>query len=250
MTESEWLQCTDPQEMLACLKGKVSDRKLRLFACACYYRVCHLLPHLLPGALAREAVQVAERFAEGMAAVDDLLDDLQEAIARVWEAIEALEERRRATQVGKSIALQPTHEALALAFHVLRSEASEAAYYASSTAYRAAAAIANPGAAPHARAFANSLAAEEKAQSDLLRCIFGHLFRPATIPSTVRTWNNATVVKLAQSIHARQTLDHLPILADALEEAGCDNADILDHLRGPGPHTRGCWALDLLLGRE
>ena len=44
--------------------------------------------------------------------------------------------------------------------------------------------------------------------------------------------------------------DRLAVLADALEEAGCDNADLLSHLRGPGPHVRGCWALDLLLGKE
>jgi hypothetical protein len=55
---------------------------------------------------------------------------------------------------------------------------------------------------------------------------------------------------LAQAIYDDRTFDHLPILADALEEAGCSVKEMLDHLRGPGPHVRGCWAVDLLLGRE
>jgi hypothetical protein len=63
-------------------------------------------------------------------------------------------------------------------------------------------------------------------------------------------WNDGTVVKLTQSIYECPRFDDLPILADALEEAGCDNADILAHLRGPGPHVRGCWVVDLLLNKE
>ena len=58
-----------------------------------------------------------------------------------------------------------------------------------------------------------------------------------------------TVVQLAQSIYDDRAFDRLPILADALEEAGCTDAAILDHCRGPGPHVRGCWAVDLLLGK-
>jgi hypothetical protein len=63
-------------------------------------------------------------------------------------------------------------------------------------------------------------------------------------------WNAATVWKIAQAIYDDRAFDCLPILADALEEAGCDNADILDHCRGPGPHVRGCWVVDMLLGKE
>jgi hypothetical protein len=55
---------------------------------------------------------------------------------------------------------------------------------------------------------------------------------------------------LVQGLYDERAFDHLPILADALEEAGCTNADILNHLRGPGPHVRGCWVVDLLLDKE
>jgi hypothetical protein len=58
------------------------------------------------------------------------------------------------------------------------------------------------------------------------------------------------VVKLAQVIYDERRFTDLPILADALEEAGCTNSDVLDHCRGPGPHVRGCWVVDLLLDKS
>jgi hypothetical protein len=63
------------------------------------------------------------------------------------------------------------------------------------------------------------------------------------------TWNGGTVVRMAQSINQQRTFDHLPVLADALEEAGCQDAEILAHCRQPGPHTAACWVVDWLLGR-
>jgi len=63
-------------------------------------------------------------------------------------------------------------------------------------------------------------------------------------------WLTGTVTSLAQAIYDERAFDRLPILADALEDAGCTNQDILAHCRQPGEHCRGCWALDLVLGRE
>jgi hypothetical protein len=93
---------------------------------------------------------------------------------------------------------------------------------------------------------------------DLLREVFGNPFRPPpTIDPAWLTWNDGTVVRLAQSAYEERhlpagTLDNgrLAVLADALEEAGCTDADILGHLRGPGPHVRGCWPVDLCLGKS
>jgi hypothetical protein len=84
-----------------------------------------------------------------------------------------------------------------------------------------------------------------KAQS--LRCIFGNPFRPLSIDPS---WLTTDVVVLATGIYQDRAFDRMPILADALQDAGCDNADILDHCRGPGPHVRGCWVVDLVLGKE
>jgi hypothetical protein len=83
-------------------------------------------------------------------------------------------------------------------------------------------------------------------QAALLREIFGNPFHPVTID---RAWLTANVAGLAQSIYDDRAFDRLPILADALEDAGCDNADILNHCRQPGEHVRGCWVVDLVLGK-
>ncbi len=84
----------------------------------------------------------------------------------------------------------------------------------------------------------------------LLRDIVGPLpFRDIPVDSAWITRNDRTVSRLAESIYTDRTFDHLPILADALEDAGCDNADLLAHCRGPGPHVRGCWVVDLILGK-
>jgi hypothetical protein len=85
--------------------------------------------------------------------------------------------------------------------------------------------------------------------ADLLRDVFGNPFRPAAVAPTWLAWHGETVPKLAQSVYDERAFERLPILADALEEAGCADAALLGHLRSPGPHARGCWALDLLLGK-
>ena len=85
--------------------------------------------------------------------------------------------------------------------------------------------------------------------SSVLRCIFGNPFRPSILRCS-RCDGDGIVYKLALHAYEAHAWDRLPILADALEEAGCDDVDVLAHLRGPGPHARGCWALDLVLGRE
>jgi hypothetical protein len=91
---------------------------------------------------------------------------------------------------------------------------------------------------------------EPAEKAAFLRDLFGNPFRPLAINPAWLAWNDGTVVKLAQSIYDDRAFDRLPILADALEDAGCNDAELLSHLRGPGPHVRGCWALDLILGRS
>jgi hypothetical protein len=105
---------------------------------------------------------------------------------------------------------------------------------------------------------ASALCVDETEGATLLRDIFGTLpFRPVAADPAWMSWDGGAVVKLAQAACDERHLpagtldkDRLAVLADALEEAGCTNADILGHLRGPGPHVRGCFALDALLGKE
>ena len=92
---------------------------------------------------------------------------------------------------------------------------------------------------------------ERNMQCSLLRDIFGNPFRPPpAMAFSWLSWNDDTILKLAQAIYDDRVFDRLPILADALEEAGCTNADILNHCRQPGEHVRGCWVVDLLLGKS
>jgi hypothetical protein len=90
---------------------------------------------------------------------------------------------------------------------------------------------------------------EYLAHCQLLRDILGNPFRQVTLNPA---WQTSTVTALAQAIYTDRAFDRLPILADALEDAGCDNADILNHCRQPSPteHVRGCWVVDLVLGKS
>jgi hypothetical protein len=89
---------------------------------------------------------------------------------------------------------------------------------------------------------------ERRAQCDLLRDLFGNPFRPAAIEPSWLEWNDRCVTRLARAIYDERKYQEMKILADALEEAGCTNPDILTHCRQPGEHVRGCWVIDLLLG--
>jgi hypothetical protein len=81
----------------------------------------------------------------------------------------------------------------------------------------------------------------------LVRDLFGNPFRPAVIvPSCL----NTAVLAIARGVYEERAFDQLSILADALEDAGCDNAEILTHCRRPGQHVRGCWVVDLILSNE
>jgi hypothetical protein len=89
--------------------------------------------------------------------------------------------------------------------------------------------------------------AERAAQANVLRDVFGNPFR---LVSADPAWRTPHVVKLAQAIYDEHRFQDLPVLADALEEAGCDRTEVLGHLRSPGPHVRGCYVVDLLLDKE
>jgi hypothetical protein len=86
-----------------------------------------------------------------------------------------------------------------------------------------------------------------RALSDRLRDVIGNPFRPITLETC---WRKPEVVSLAQVIEDEQAFERMGMLADSLEDVGCTNADIVGHCRGPGPHVRGCWLLDLILGKE
>ncbi len=254
MDENEWSVCTEPKRMLRFLLGtnypriqdveafpacRTSDRKLRLFACHCYYRV----RHLLVSPLAEAAVAVAEQFADGITT----MEDLQRVHALLQETLGTLEEPWRASRGAERTSLEPTYDAIALALQVTRPEAPKAAYYASSNAYLAVASLSNPGVAAYDSVLYASRSAEERAQADVLREIVGPLpFRPIRIEAA---WLSGTVIQVANAIYQEGRWQDMGVLADALEESGCRDELVLSHCRGPGPHAKGCYVADALLGR-
>jgi hypothetical protein len=106
--------------------------------------------------------------------------------------------------------------------------------------------MATPSAARYAE-WAVGTEDERRVQANLLRDIVGNSFRPVVIDPR---WLTSTVVDLARLIYEERCFERLPILADALMDAGCDDDELLNHCRGEGPHARGCWALDLILGKS
>jgi hypothetical protein len=89
-------------------------------------------------------------------------------------------------------------------------------------------------------------AEQVRRQVALVHCVFGNPFRPVT-PNPA--WLSRTATDIARQMYGSRDFGAMPILADALQDAGCDRDEVLDHCRGPGPHARGCWVVDLVLGR-
>jgi hypothetical protein len=222
MVETEWADCTQIDAMLASARGRGSDRKFRLFAVACLSRVSYLLCH--PDVL--RALEAAERFADGAATGEGLRAAAELAM---WAGDDS-------------------------SWHSLESAsgswAAAAACYAKD--FAAAQGVVHEVRRAHAEDDVQR-GLEELAQCDLLRDIFGNPFRPPpAISPSILAWNDGIVPRLAAGIYESRefTPTSLGVLADALEEAACGDAEVLSHLRGPGPHVRGCWVVDVLLGKE
>jgi hypothetical protein len=218
MTEAEWLACADPAPMLEFLRGKASDRKLRLFAVAC----CRRCWHLYQDRRGKVAVETAERYADGLATEEELREAMRLASAadrKVWGG---------------------QRELVAAQWAVCGNKMADAAGHASFWA------------------LADYTDDERGTHASLLRCIFGNSFRPLPpLPPAVLAWSDRTLPRLAQAIYEDRkmpegTLDNsrLAILADALLDAGCEDEDLIAHCRGEGPHVRGCWVVDLILWKE
>jgi hypothetical protein len=236
LNEAEWLACAHPKPMLDFLRGKASDRKLRLFACVC----CRsFLPKLYSEqriAEQRIAVELAERLADGMASEEERRQALMDAEG----ALDVL------FPGGNNSAAQA-------AVNKLASIASSATH-AREVALTPAGAFFVHGPLTHAI----MIHGDCRWLASLLRDIFGNPFRPSPpLPPAVLAWNDRTIPRIAQVIYDDRKLPEgtlnsgtQSILADALLDAGCDNDDLIQHCRSEGPHVRGCWAVDLILGKS
>jgi hypothetical protein len=242
MTEAEWLACDDPAAMLGFLANRASDRQLRP------------LWHLLEPR-SQEGVQIAERFADGLASEEE----------RLAAAIAAAEAHRNANSraQSKSTASYRSGADDGDPYWRTAGNAALGARLVASWIARSVVATNFRGRLPNTRADAwtplfadawgHNRQEEQARQCHLLRDVFGNPFRPATFAACLTD----TPRSLAAAAYDERNLpsghldsDRLAVLSDALEEAGCTDSAILSHLRSPGPHVRGCWAVDLVLGKS
>jgi hypothetical protein len=276
MTEQEWSAATEPRRMLALLDGCVSERKLYLFAAAC----CRRVEHLFRDERSQRALEMAERHADGLAVEAELRAAREEAQAAVEQWRQG-DTRRTQADVAVLWARQAAAWAIRRPVHAPR-WAGRAAALAEVAAERGAAQAQLVGAwgrglalvpeelvpatwqalalptwwavrmdeAESRKLLDIRHAAQRQEQCRLLREIVGNPFRSVEVEPAWLSYGGGVVGRVAQSVYEEQQLSQLPVLADALEEAGCTEADLLAHLRGPGPHARGCWALDSLLGKS
>jgi hypothetical protein len=249
MTEVEWQTGTNPMLLLRFVLKRFEERKVRLFTCAC----CQRVVHLMKDERSLEALQCAERLAEQDAAGGRGQPVIFKA------AVAAAQKTRRVADAtadpARHLAAQAECAAAwAAAFAVETNTDTESAADQASVHAGLAVAYASCKTPPARTSFPpdreNWLQEEMHRQVQLLREIVGDPFHPATVDPAWLAWNGGGVARLVQSIYEERTFDHLPVLSDALEDAGCDNADLLAHCRQPGEHVRGCWVVDLLLGKE
>jgi hypothetical protein len=197
VTEQDWLECPFPFELIRQVQGDASDRKLRLFACACY----RLNWHSIVDGCARNAVSAAEHYADGLISFTRLIAAGRSSHEACWHLVKTGE--AAAWDVVQDVVLRP---------------------YAND----------------------EDILTALWPMAQLFRDIVSNPFRPVALSPR---WQTSTVLDLARLIYDERAFDRLPILADALMDAGCDNDDILAHCRGDGPHVRGCWVVDLILGK-
>jgi hypothetical protein len=218
MTEAAWLAATEPEQMLDYLKGDGSDRKFLLFACGCCRRIWPLVTDIR----SQRAVEMIERHAD-----HPVVEPEYNTV--FWDAQDATGDE------DKDFEDDPAYHAAEAAYSTIPgSEKCRPVFNAMATAGYA------------ARACLERREVEKRAQTDLLRDIFGNPFRPVTFSPH---WRTPTVVALARQMYESRDFSPMPILADALQDAGCGNDDILSHCREPVPHVRGCWVVDLVLGK-
>jgi hypothetical protein len=214
MNEAEWLTCEQAWKMLRWLRAAICPRKFRLFVCA----YCRSLWDEMTPEGARRAVDTLEGFADGLAR----LHELEQARKVVELELSELSFLETFGGWGTSLARQTT-----------------ALRYAADSAFR-------PTVYPDSWA---NWGPNNAFQCRLIRDVFGNPFRSAAVRPEWTAWNGGLILRMAEGIYAERAFNDLPYLGDALQDAGCTDDEMLGHCRANGPHVRGCWLVDLLLGK-
>ena len=240
MNRTDWLSSNDPLPMLDWLRESGHDRKLRLFGCACCRRLEELFwkegPRLI------QQIERGEELAEaGGLSVRPSRD--------IW-----LGGERVLFVPGERAGPTDRHGVPALVANVIAALAGEAAWNVAREVVTASRAWLRAWAKRQGgrdwRDRANDwLDAENRAQAALVRDVFGHLWHAGPVYLANLT-DSGPAMQLARTIYAERSFSELPVLADALEDGGCTNVELLDHCREPAEHVRGCWLVDALLGKS
>jgi hypothetical protein len=244
MTEAEWLTRSrtfncNLNAMICFLEDQAgNDRRLRLFACACCRRVWDSLRL----DAARRLVELAEACADGAATEEEL-----EAVNASVEFAAMETQYHGKVGAGRQFSARDVDALNAARSLVGLCETGSVYSIARNTADDPAAdfMLYPESGFPFRRVPRDET--EWALREKLLRDIFGNPFRPVAFDPA---WRTSTVLSLASQMYESRDFGAMPILADALQDAGCDNEDVLGHCRGPGPHVRGCWVVDLVLGKE
>lgn len=249
MTESEWRHSDDPQSMLRILAGKASYRKTRLFAIAACRPILPLLT--------TDRTYVNDRIQDTFKKMDADADGIFENQARAYEgwsvyhndvreivekapagAIRAAGRAFQALLQGFCWGLMHTERHIGMAGFV-----DNVLVPVQESALRVVEAVKCAA----GKDFNAVRDAQRKSQCRLLRDVFGNLFRPSSVGSA---WKSTNVVGLAEVIYDDRAFDRMPVLGDALEDAGCTNAEMLEHCRSGTEHVRGCWVVDRILDKH
>jgi hypothetical protein len=236
MSEGRWLDGLDPEPMLEALHGQISPRKLRLIACA----ACRYVWSYLGDERTRNAVEVAERFADGMESAETLahaspesqgvFSDMDMAGSQFLFATSAV---NCACWADGSDLYEVVKRCLVAAVHV--------------GVYQAGRDV-DSGKIPNPPNWEMLVKKREKGRmARLVREVAGNPFKPIAFAAQ---WQTDSVRAIASTAYAERRFELLPDLATSLEAAGCKNKLILEHCRDPRPHYRGCWAVDLVLGKS
>src|SRR5947209_7493556 len=241
MTEDEWLTGNDVRGMLWFLALRATERQLLLFAVAC----CQRIANLLIDPRSQRVIEAAERLAEGRTTYARLVECADDA-ELAWA-----DRMRIAARAGGAFSEKshtPEYRHARRAAHAADAarrfrDRIETAVDWLTCAVRNAAGDVSCDALGSVRAPADN--PEREYHRRLLVDIFGNPFRPVAFDPR---WRTEDVLGLARGIYEDRAFDRLPLLADALMDAGCDDEQVIGHCRSEGPHVRGCWVVDLVLG--
>ncbi len=236
MTEAEWVACGSPAAMFVQIGGTALDRKRRLLGCGLGR---HMWP-ALRDARSRAAVEVAERYADAAATEDQLAEAEAGARAVMLKMRKYNRSRSRYECLGTAVPVWASGSGVRGWGVGDTSEGDPAGGPAADAAIweDAAEAMSREGGEWHG---------ELRWLCGTVRCVFGNPFQPVTFG---RNWRKKSVTEVAQAIYDERAFDRMPALADALEAVGCEDAEVLAHCRSGGPHVRGCWVVDGVLGKS